>query len=135
MVGINPNFTPNYQLQTKNVAAQNESSNQQQTQQAETSAVRQPAAQNLQESTVKIPLETLQANAGVNPSNITGGPQLAHIGTAPKGAKEQALKRWLYQNDARVGDTFVWEGNAYIIRGVIDGGSSEKSKYAIDSLL
>ena len=64
MVSINPKLAQTYQTQVKKVAAQEEN-NQQQIQQAETKAVKQPAVPTLQPSTVKVPLGTLQANAGI----------------------------------------------------------------------
>ncbi len=70
MVGINPKFTQ-YQVQPKKVAAQEDGDKPQQTQQAETQAVKQPAVQPLQESPVKVPLENLQLNAGITVGGLT----------------------------------------------------------------
>ncbi len=74
MVGINPKLTQNYQLQPKKVAAQ-EGDKPQQTQQAETQAVKQPAVQTLQQSTVRVPLENLQLNAGITVGGSTNTPK------------------------------------------------------------
>lgn len=118
MVGINRNFAPNYQVQTKKVAAQDEGKNQQQTQQAETQAVKQPTVPTLQQPTVKVPLSTWQANVGIKPEQPQKPEQpdakpTRHLGTAPDDDKKQ--REWLLSQDPKKGDTLVLNGNVYII--------------------
>ena len=65
MVNIDSKFGQNYSILVKKPTVQNDVNNQQQPQQPETQSVKLPDAQLLLESNVKIPLATLQANAGI----------------------------------------------------------------------
>ena len=131
MVGINPNFGQGFSKRPiSKVVPQASDNNSQQTLEAQTQMV-----PTVLQTTVKIPLENLQANAGINlQSNKpdgTGSECYVHLGTGPSGDK--ALKQWLTNKDAKIGDTFKWNGDIYIIKATIESTNGSIG-YVIEEL-
>jgi len=118
MVGINPRLGQNYQIQTKKVAAQDEENKQQQTQQAETQAVKQPDVPTLQQPTVKIPLLTLQANVGIEPAQ----PQKPEMKPTSNFEYDSAAACWrtFGKGIYKKGDTISFiDANGVKVKGVV----------------